>query len=222
MNTRSPFSLALVTLPLFQGMGKADLTSILGQTKFGFRKVAEGKPVVKEHDACTHLHFLQKGTLTVESVADDHGYRLTELLAAPAILQPEHLFGLHQHYTRTFTAKTSCQFITLDKMEVIRLMSDYEIFRLNLLNTLTAQTQKANRECWHIPPTTLEGHITRFIRRHCLTPDGEKTLHIKMTRLATELNDSRIDISHALNDMQRRGLLTLYRGRICIPQLEKL
>jgi DNA-binding GntR family transcriptional regulator len=43
-----------------------------------------------------------------------------------------------------------------------------------------------------------------------------------MTQLAQELNDSRINISQALNQMQDDGLITLHRGRIHIPMLERL
>ncbi len=43
-----------------------------------------------------------------------------------------------------------------------------------------------------------------------------------MTRLAAELGDSRLNISHMLNELQRQGLLLLHRGRIEIPSLEKL
>jgi DNA-binding GntR family transcriptional regulator len=43
-----------------------------------------------------------------------------------------------------------------------------------------------------------------------------------MTQLAAELNDSRLDISRALNEMEDDGLLTLHRGRIEIPMLERL
>lgn len=43
-----------------------------------------------------------------------------------------------------------------------------------------------------------------------------------MERLAAEVNDSRLDISRALNKMQNEGLLQLSRGRITIPALEKL
>jgi DNA-binding GntR family transcriptional regulator len=43
-----------------------------------------------------------------------------------------------------------------------------------------------------------------------------------MKQLADELNDSRLDISVALNEMQADGLLTLHRGRIEIPSLERL
>ena len=43
-----------------------------------------------------------------------------------------------------------------------------------------------------------------------------------MNQMAADLNDSRLDISHALSDMQADGLLTLHRGRIEIPMLERL
>ena len=43
-----------------------------------------------------------------------------------------------------------------------------------------------------------------------------------MQQIADELNDSRLDISHALNDMQHDELLSLHRGRIEIPLLERL
>lgn len=43
-----------------------------------------------------------------------------------------------------------------------------------------------------------------------------------MRQLADLLNDSRLDISQALNQMQEDGLLTLHRGRIEIPMIERL
>ena len=43
-----------------------------------------------------------------------------------------------------------------------------------------------------------------------------------MTRMAEELNDSRLDVSRCLNQLQRDGLLQLQRGMIDIPSLERL
>ena len=56
----------------------------------------------------------------------------------------------------------------------------------------------------------------------CIYPAGAKTFYILMKQLANELNDSRLDISNALNEMEEDGLLNLYRGRIEIPMLERL
>ena len=43
-----------------------------------------------------------------------------------------------------------------------------------------------------------------------------------MQQIADDLNDSRLDISRALNEMERDQLLTLHRGRIEIPSMERL
>lgn len=212
----------LLTLPLFQGMSQDDLSQIVGQTKFGFHQFAERKVVLAEGTPCEGFMFLLNGTLSVESIADDHGYRLVEELSKPTVLQPEHLFGLHQRYTRSFTAKTACHFLTLDKNEVIRLADEFIIFRLNMLNIISTVSQKQSRRPWHVAPQTLPQRIARFIEERCLQPTGEKELYIKMPRLADELNDSRLDISRALNTMQADGLLQLSRGKIHISALELL
>ena len=48
----------LLQFPLFQGMSRDDLEIIAGHTRFGFLKVASGRPVVKSGEACTQLYFL--------------------------------------------------------------------------------------------------------------------------------------------------------------------
>ena len=59
--------------------------------------------------------------------------------------------------------------------------------------------------------------LGRFFSERCITPHGDKTFRIKMTRLAEEMGDSRLDVSRALNNMQQRGLIILHRGKIIIP-----
>lgn len=55
-----------------------------------------------------------------------------------------------------------------------------------------------------------------------MKPAGTKTVHIKMDRLAEELNENRLNISRELNKMQDEGLLQLKRAIIHIPSLERL
>jgi DNA-binding IscR family transcriptional regulator len=43
-----------------------------------------------------------------------------------------------------------------------------------------------------------------------------------MEQLALELNDSRLNVSRVLNQLQRDGLVELHRGKIVVPQLERL
>ena len=212
----------LLQFTLFQGMSHADLMEVVGHTKFGFSKRPEGQRIAKEGDVCDHLIFLTTGALSVETVSDDHTCRVSETVNAPYAIQTEQLFGLIQRYTSTFKTLTDCSFITIDKQEVMLLLETQLVFRLNMLNMLAANAQRLRHRAWRSAPQTLRNRITRFFFSRCIYPAGPKTFYILMNQIAAELNDSRLDISHALNEMQADGLLTLHRGRIEIPMLERL
>ena len=212
----------LLQFTLFQGMSHADLMEVVGHTKFNFSKQPVGQRIVKEGDICNHLIFLTTGALSVETVSDDHTCRVCEVVNAPYVIQPEQLFGLTQRYTSTFKTCDDCSLITIDKQEVLLLLETQLVFRLNMLNSLAADSQRLRHRAWRSAPQSLRNRITRFFFSRCLYPAGPKTFYILMTQIAAELHDSRLDISHALNAMEADGLLTLHRGRIQIPMLERL
>lgn len=212
----------LLLFPLFQGMSRDDLELVAGHTRFGFSKIDADSTVVAEGDDCVQMYFLINGILRVETKADDRGYTVIEQLEAPVILQPEVVFGYTQRYTHTYIVQTDANFITVGKDEVLRLSEDFLVFRLNLLNMFATQTQKTSRLLWQHVPDTLEDRIVRFFVQHCIYPAGPKVFHILMNRLADELNDSRLNVSRALNALQREGKIILRRGRVEIPQMERL
>lgn len=212
----------LLRFTLFQGMSHADLMEVVGHTKLGFQKLSAGKRLVKEGDPCSQILFLTHGTLQSDTQSDDHTCRVTEHMAAPYIVQPERIFGLSQRYTSTFKAETPCNLIAIDKQEVMLLMETQLVFRLNLVNIMATETQRLRHHAWRSAPRSLRERIVRFFFSRCLYPAGAKTFNVLMTQIAQELNDSRLDISRALNEMQADGLITLHRGRIEIPMIEKL
>ena len=212
----------LLQFPLFQGLSRTELQQLAGNTKFGFLKLDAGKKVVADGDVCDALYFLITGGLTLTTRSDDGGYAVTEQLAAPWLLQPEALFGLSPRFTCTAVTAQPSHFITLSKDEVLRLLDDFLIIRLNMLNVMATLAQRRNRQSWHRSPQQLQARIARFITDHCTYPAGPKDIAIRMERLAREMNDSRLDISRALNAMQSDGLLRLHRGRIEVPSLERL
>lgn len=222
MKAENKFYDTLLALPLFLGMSRNELRQAAGMTKFDFQKINQEELIVKEGERCQHLFFLLTGDIDVITEADDHGYRIEEDITAPEIFQPERIFGLNLRFTHTYIAQNDCSIMRLEKQDVLKLANNLEIFRINLLNLISAQTQKLNRRTLHVPPKSLEERIVRFFESHCLRPAGEKTFNIKMTRIAEEVNDSRLDVSRALNRLEQQNLIILQRGRIHIPALEKL
>lgn len=212
----------LLQFPLFLGMSRENLAQVAGHTKFDFQKFSPGQIIVKEADACTCLYFLLSGTLEIETCADDHSYVVTEQASAPYMLQPEAIFGYYQRYTHQFKTLTECSLIAIDKSEVLRLSEEFLVFRLNLLNVFATQTQKLLSQPWRRHPATLSERIARFLVQHSVCPTGPKSFRILMTQLANEVGDSRLNVSHALNQLQHDGILRLHRGRIQVPLLERL
>jgi len=212
----------LLELSLFQGMSRNDLGEIVAHSKFGFHKYADGDIIVSEGEPCDRLFMLVDGTVEARTVASDKGYSVTETLASPNLLQPERLFGLTQRYSTDYRAKDKCHLLSLSKEEVVYLMENFTIFRMNILNLISTLAQKSARSLWTPRPSGLRQRIIRFFASHCSRPAGEKVINIKMTRLAEELNDNRINISSELNRMQDEQLLKLARAKIIVPALEKL
>ncbi len=212
----------LLALPLFQGMSRDDLHKAAGQTRFDFRKLPAKATIVTEGDPCKRLYFLFGGTVRVTTYSGDHEYELRETITPPFTFQPERLFGLHQQFTHTYATETPCSLLCITKKEALKLSTDFDIFRLNLLNLISTQSQKHNARLLSTPPKTLEQRIARFFASICVRQQGEKVLRIKMTRIADEINDSRLDASKALNRLDDRGLLHLHRAMIIIPDIEEL
>lgn len=212
----------LLELPLFQGLSKENLAVIVSQTKLGFIKLRSGQEIVRAGEPCEALYILMSGMMEVETKSDDYGYTFLEELTAPQTIQIESIFGLKPRYTRTYRAKGVCNFLSLEKNELIKLLDAYLIFRINFLNAVSTYAQRLSRLPWKYHPNTIQGRLIHFFSTHCLSPVGKKVLVVKMIKLAEELNDTRLEVSKGLNELEEQGLVRLYRGKVEIPALEKL
>ena len=91
-----------------------------------------------------------------------------------------------------------------------------------MLNIMATENQRLHRRAWRSAPKSLRERLVRYFFSRCLYPAGAKTFFVLMQQIADDLNDSRLDISRALNEMERDQLLTLHRGRIEIASMERL
>lgn len=218
----SELYLKLAQISLFTGMSLDELQRIMGRTKIDFQKFSEGDVIVRQGDKCGRLMLLFSGSISCHSAADNGSIAVTETVEAPQALQTDALFGVFQRFTHTMTALTPVSVISIGKGELLKLLSYSSIFRLNLVNSLSTALQKKENDTWRSQQGDLSSRVVNFLRCHCLSPSGHKTFYIKMRVLAEELNDNRLNISRALNALQARGLLELYRGRIEVPAMQHL
>lgn len=208
----------LLGLPLFQGMSSSDLQDVVGNYRIGFLKYKRGETIIEAGDQCRRLLFLLDGDMDMTATSANHSFSVTEQLPAPSIIEPERLFGMNQYYSRTYVTRSQCHLLSISKEDVISMSSQYMVFRLNVMNILSTQSQRQQRFIWQHHSDTVEGRVVRFLRQHCALPSGRKVFHIKMQHLANEINDSRLEVSEVLNRMNDDGRIILQRGIITIPK----
>ncbi len=212
----------LLQLPLFQGLCKNDFTNILGKVKLHFRKIAADEVIVEQGEPCTQLIFLLSGEIVSKATNNEQTYSIHEVFTAPFVIEPYSLFGMQPKYAATYKARTDTHIVSIDKSFILTELNKYEIFRLNYLNILSNRAQVAQEKLWHTHHLNIQDKIVGFLLQRVIKPDGEKMMHIKMEDLAEMIDETRINVSRTLNEMQEKGLLQLSRKEIRIPALEKL
>lgn len=220
--THSMFE-TLLQLPLFQGLAHDDFTHILAKVQMNFMKHKAGERIATAQTPCNQLIFVIKGEVQSITTAPEGNYALHEFFEAPCLLEAHSMFGMHQLYTATYTAKSEVHTVSISKQLAITHLFSYEIFRMNYQNIVSNRAQLLRNRLWSFSQDcSCEARILHFISSRCERCTGEKRLKVKMEDLARLLNDTRPAISRTLNNLKEKGFVELKRGEIIIPALESI
>lgn len=211
----------LVQFPLFQGISSGDMGNIAANYRLGFRKIRVGESIVQAGEKATQLLMIAGGKVEITRCADGRAWEMREVVSAPYTIEPHRIFGLDNSMEATYVALTDINIIYIYKDELRRLITNFEVIRINCLNMMSHMVQKIHNNLLRRQPEPLTERIMRYIRERCVYPAGHKVMKIKMSTLAAELNDSRLDISYALHDLESHGIISIQRGIINVEAIEK-
>lgn len=212
----------LLQLPLFQGLGPEDFTTIIEKVKLHFVKHRSGETFVQSGQTCDQLLFLLKGEVACNTVSPDGKVVFIEQIEAPYVFEPQSLFGMSTCYVSSYKAHGQVHTVSVSKALVMSELFRYDIFRLNYMNIISNRAQTFYNRLWEPVPTETEKKIVHFLLNHTERLAGEKVLKVKMEDLALALDDTRLHVSRALNNLQAHHLVTLHRKEIRIPDLKRL
>jgi CRP-like cAMP-binding protein len=212
----------LLKLPLFQGLSQEDFTNILERVKLHFIKYKAGELIAKSNTLCTGLIFLLKGEVDVRTTPESQLFTYIETVKTPYLIEPEALFGMNPHFKASYIAKTEANVMMVDKMLVLKELLRYDVFRLNYVNSVSNRAQSIYNRLWKMPASGTTRKVIYFFLIYAEKLEGEKTIIIKMKDLAEILDDTRLNVSRVLNDLQSQGLIELRRKVIYIPEISKL
>lgn len=212
----------ILQLPLFQGLCLEDLTAILGRVKLHFERIECGESVVKAGTPCEQFCFLLRGELEMVTSDSENSFTVFEKYSAPYLIEPYRLFGMQTVFRSDYMATTDCSIVTVGKQAILEELFKYEIFRLNYANIVCSRAQYLYDKIWLRTPVDVEKKMILFFLNHIDRMQGEKRFRVKMVDLARHLDNTRLNISKALNSLHERGLIELRRREIVIKDASLL
>ena len=211
----------LTRLPLLQGISSTDLLSWEDTLRLDLDEFPASKqPLIRQGENCTLLLYLVEGELQREHRSSDGLYATRSLLSAPAVIEVDRLFGLYPTYEYTYCAKTEVKMLSIRKSLLGSHLMKSEVFRLNLLNTLSAIAQKRLAALCPQQSNNVEERLKNFVGTLFQDCEGEVELSIKMTDLARYMGDSRLIVSRLLNRLDKEGSILLGRERFTIKDIQ--
>lgn len=210
-------------LPLFQGIGSTELLNWEEALKLDIDELpASHYPLIRQGDNCSMLLWLVEGELIREHRSADGKYVCRSLLQGPALIEADRLFGLVPMYENTYLAKTNVKMLSIRKSLLGSHLMKSEVFRLNLLNTLSAICQKRAAALLPCQLNSAEERLTHFLSMLFPAAQGEAELHIQMKDLARYIGETRLTVSQLLNRWNEEGSIRLGRGHFTINDINTL
>ena len=87
---------------------------------------------------------------------------------------------------------------------------------------LSNRSQVIYNKLWNAHIGKTRDKIINFLLLRCMTPYGTKKMSIRMEDLARLIDDTRINVSNVLNDLQNKGLIQLGRRTFTINDLREV
>jgi len=213
----------LTRLPLLGGISSTELLSWEDALRLDIDELPASKmPLIRQGDTCSQLLWLVKGELEREHQSPDGTYTVRSVVKAPAVIEVDRLYGLTPTYEHTYFAKTDVRMLSIRKSLVGSHLMKSEVFRINLLNALSALAQKravALRPCQLY---NAEERLKHFLVSLFPDNDGQAELFIKMKDIARYIGERRLTVSQILNRWHEEGSIRLGREHFTIFNIKAL
>ena len=208
-------------LPLLQGISSKELIGWEDTLRLDIDEFpASSLPLIRQGDNCTQLLYLVEGELQRKHQSTDGIYTTFSVLKAPAVIEVDRLFGLMPTYEYTYQAKTDIKMMGIRKGLIGSHLMKSEVFRLNLLNSLSAIAQKRAAALLPCQLDNAEERLRHFIGTLFRDCEGEVELFIHMKELARYIGERRLTVSQILNRWAEEGNICLGRGHFTINDIQ--
>ena len=200
----------LMQLPIFQGISRNKISELIEKTKFHFLKYPAGEQVIRKGEECTHLKFILSGKV------------LSEVISAPNVIAPNHLFGRSTFYPGDVFAVEDTGIMQVSKAAFVSILQNESIFLINLLNILSRRSQKTIESFLSISTGDVKERLAFWILSFTQRKSTDIRIVCKQKDLYSFFGVQRSIFMAALNDLKEKGIIDFTPQEIVILDRYKL
>lgn len=212
----------LMGLPIFNGVSYQKLAEIVGKHPFHFLKFTDNNTIISAGAPCTHLIAIVSGKVKVTIVSPDDKVKVTQILEAPEIINPDFFFGKATNSPATVTTVGTCGILQIEKKDYIDIVSSDKIFLFNFLNILSMDAQLATEGVLALTGGDLKKRIAYWIVALTQRNGIEITMECRQRDLYSVFGVQRQSLTSALTEMHDDGILEYSPTSIKVLNRRKL
>lgn len=222
MDTMESMYEVLMQLPLFQGVSRISISAIIEKTKFHFLKYKPGETVVSKGEECTHLKFLISGSVRTDMVNRSGKIRVSEVLHAPNVLAPNHLFGRTTYYPADACAVEDTGVMQIDKQTFVNILQTEPIVLINLLNIISRRSQKSIETFLSLSSGSVKEKLAFWVL--CFTQRRSSDIRVicKQKDLYSFFGVQRSVFVSALDELKAEGIIDYSAREIWILDRDRI
>lgn len=202
----------LMALPLFQGVSSERLSALVEKYPFHFLKFRAGEVIVEPDQPCTHVQFVVSGAAMAELRHRKLQVVLRQLLPAPNVLAPHHLFGLETSYPFGVTAHGECGVLQLRKSDYVSMVQADKVFLFNILNYLSLHTQRLRSSLLTMSRGSVVEHLAIYVGTFTTQLSQQVSLEYRQRDLCALLGVQRSVLTRTLDDLEQQGIVAQQVG----------
>lgn len=198
----------IADFPLFSGLSKDELTSMLEEHPHSVTRSQKGQIIHMQGDACHTVDIILDGEVAVQRI-DAEGHVLTiEVFPTGDVVGANLIFATHNAYPMTVVARTDVQLLHLPRETILSWAQGCRTFLSLLLHAVSDRTLVLTDKIGTLSHKSIRRRITDYLHSEYRT-QGRAVLVLGMAKkeLAERLGMPRSSLGRELLKMREDGLI---------------
>lgn len=212
-----------LSIPLFNGMSRPQLSQFLEKTPLQFNKFYSGDIIAYPNEEINKLLCILKGDIMItQTLSYDNTFKLVQIISGERIVGINKIYGMHRELHREIKAINDVSTIEFSKENFQRLLNMSPMALINFINILSLKSQKSDPNIEHLSSndfkSTLARHLLLFSEQNAKTTFFEYSL-IPLSKL---LKQSASDITKEMTELKKIDAIDYNDNQIIILDQNKI